>query len=269
MNKSILAAALLMLTPLPAFSQDVPRSTGGGQEAQRSGSGQSGATGEVNKGSSAQTKESGREDFLDQLAKAGLRDRVAMAVEVVGRACAADIDELCGDVEPGKGRIARCLKENEEELSRKCRVALYVVSRRVANTVRNIANACLSDVQEQCGSSDNVAQCVMQKKESFSPACHTVVAALRKTGQAAMTALKGMPVFSSDDKNLGQVVEVIKGPDGKVQSVQIQVGRFLGIGDKVVVIDANKLQQLADRIKLRLDSDEVRALPQAKKSPQQ
>ncbi len=114
-----------------------------------------------------------------------------------------------------------------------------------------------------------MAQCVAQNKESFSPECKVVVAALKKGAQTAMTALKGMPVFSADDKNLGQVVEVVKGPDGKVQAVQIQVGRFLGIGDKVVVIDANKIQQLADRLKLRLDSDEVRALPQAKKTPQQ
>jgi hypothetical protein len=249
MNKAILVAALFMLAPLPAFAQEAPRS----------------ASGEA-KEIATPSKEGEREDFLNRLSKTALRERLARAVEVVGRACSADIEELCGDVPPGGGRIARCLKENEDDLSTRCRVALYVVSRRIANNVRNITSACWSDVQSQCGEAENIRQCVIQKKESFSPACQTVVAALRETAQAAMAALKGMPVYSADDRNLGQVVEVTRGPDGKVQSVQIQIGRFLGIGDKVVTIDANQLQRLADRIKLRLDSDQVRALPQARRT---
>jgi len=67
------------------------------------------------------------------------------------------------------------------------------------------------------------------------------------------------------------VVEAQRSPDGKLQSVQIQVGRFLGIGDKVVTIDGDKLQQLADRIRLSLNGDQVRNLPEARQNqgPQQ
>ena len=75
-----------------------------------------------------------------------------------------------------------------------------------------------------------------------------------------------MPVFSSDGKNLGQVVQVERGPDGKIQSVQIQVGHLLGIGEKTIAIDGSKLEQLQDRIRLMMSSDQVHALPESKSS---
>jgi hypothetical protein len=74
-----------------------------------------------------------------------------------------------------------------------------------------------------------------------------------------------MPVYSSDDKELGRVIEVQRGQDGSVQSIQIQIGRMLGLGDRVVTVGADKIQQLRDRIKLQLDADQVRSLPEAKK----
>ena len=74
----------------------------------------------------------------------------------------------------------------------------------------------------------------------------------------------GMPVYSSDNKNLGQVVEVIKGSDNKVQSIQVDIGRVLGIGTKVITITSDKLERLPG-IKILLSEAEVRSLPEAKK----
>ncbi len=79
-----------------------------------------------------------------------------------------------------------------------------------------------------------------------------------------MGQLKGMPAFSSDGKNLGQIVQVERGPGGKIQSVQIQVGRLLGLGEKTVTIDGSKIEQLADRIRVMLNSDQIRSLPDTK-----
>jgi sporulation protein YlmC with PRC-barrel domain len=90
-----------------------------------------------------------------------------------------------------------------------------------------------------------------------------MVAVLRHAGQE-LSNIKGVTVYSSDDKDVGRVVEAVRGPDGKLQSVRIQVGRFLGLGDKVVSINADALQEIGDRIKLRLASDQVRTLPEAK-----
>ena len=53
------------------------------------------------------------------------------------------------------------------------------------------------------------------------------------------------PVYSSDNKNIGQVVEIVRGPDDKVQwESQVDIGRVLGLGTKVVTITAEKLERL-------------------------
>ena len=61
-----------------------------------------------------------------------------------------------------------------------------------------------------------------------------------------------------------KVVEVVKGPDDKVQSIQIDIGRVLGIGTKVITVNVDRIQQLPG-IKLLLSETEVRSLPDAKK----
>jgi hypothetical protein len=83
-------------------------------------------------------------------------------------------------------------------------------------------------------------------------------------GAGARDLAGGAGLYSADDKNVGQVVEVTRGPDGKVESIQVAVGRWLGIGDRVVTINADDFDQLADRIRLRLAGEEVRAMPEAK-----
>jgi hypothetical protein len=73
-----------------------------------------------------------------------------------------------------------------------------------------------------------------------------------------------MPVYSPDGKVLGQIAEVSKGTDGKVQSIQVDIGRVLGLGTKVVAIGADKIEPLAG-IKVRMSEAELRALPEANK----
>lgn len=38
--------------------------------------------------------------------------------------CADDVAKFCKDVKPGGGRLAKCLKENEKQLSPECREKL-------------------------------------------------------------------------------------------------------------------------------------------------
>jgi hypothetical protein len=56
----------------------------------------------------------------------------------------------------------------------------------------------------------------------------------------------------------------MRGPDGQLQSVQVDIGRMLGLGSKVVTIPAEKLEQLP-RIRAQLSDSEVRTLPEASK----
>ena len=200
-------------------------------------------------------------------AQSNLRDRVAAAVETVERTCAADISKFCGNVTRGEGRVLLCMQAHDDQLGLKCQFGLYRASRhlnRALNRVERIADACWNDLESKCADANTIGQCIVSKGASFSQACQNVVAGIRQALQG-LASLQGLPAYSADGKNLGNVVEVVRGPDGKVQAVHIEVGRFLGIGDRVVTIEGNAFEQLADRIKLRLSGDAVHSLPEAKK----
>jgi Golgi apparatus protein 1 len=199
-------------------------------------------------------------------AQSNLRDRVAAAIEAVEGACAADVANFCGSVTRGEGRVLLCMQAHEDQLSRRCQFALYRASRgleRAINRVERIADACMQDIEAQCGNAERIGQCLVQKSGSLSQSCQVVLAGIRQAVQGLAT-LRGLPVFSADDKNLGEVAEVTRGPDGKIESIQVAVGRWLGLGDRVVTITAEDFERLGDRIRLRLAGEEVRAMPEAK-----
>jgi len=257
MNKAVFFAAALLLAPLPAMSEEAP-----GQENR----GAAPSAMENRSGAGEYSERAG--DLLERLAQSGLKDRIATAIERVEDACGDEIEEYCGDVTPGEGRIAACVHAHADMLSRRCRFALFRTARNIRNTVENIADECWNGIKAQCGSAQNIGECAVQKSASLSPTCQTVVAALHQVGQK-LGQLRDMPVYSADNKDLGRVVEAVRGPDGKLQAVQIQIGRFLGLGDKVVTIPADQIHEMADRIMLRLNGDQVRNLPETKKQGMQ
>jgi hypothetical protein len=202
-------------------------------------------------------------------AQSAVRGRVAAAIESVRGACAADIDKFCGNVTPGEGRVLLCMQAHDDKLGFRCQFALYRASRHLGhalNRVGRIADACWRDIEAHCADAEKIglAQCVMDQGRSLSRSCQKAVAGIRQALHG-LASLRGMPAYSADGKDLGKVVDVVRGPDGKVQAINIEVGRFLGIGHRVVTIDRQAFQELADRIRLRIDADAVRSLPEAEK----
>ena len=295
MNKAIFFTATLLLTPLPAMSQQAQQSPDQPQKSQdQSQNRQPNAM-------SRDSERSGGEDMLDRLARSDLRDRLSAAVQRIEGACSEDIERFCSDVTPGGGRIASCVDAYSDQLSRSCQSALSRAVNRVQRAVQNMTGSCLSAVQQQCGNAGNVKQCLEQKNSSLPQSCQTIIAAVKEGRQAlaermqeqgeeaqaqagpeqgepqqaqqaaqaqggeqGLGHLRGMPVFSSDGRNLGQIIKVERGPDGKIQSVQIEAGRMLGLGEKTVTIPGNKIEQLADRIRVTMSSEQIRNLPETK-----
>jgi hypothetical protein len=199
-------------------------------------------------------------------AQSNIRERVAAAVETVEGACASDIQNFCGKVTRGEGRLLTCMQAFDDQLSRRCQWALYRVSRNlegVMNRVERLAEACWNDIEANCKDAERIGQCIMEKRGSLSPACGKVAASLKSAVQG-LAGLRGLQVVGSDNSGVGEVVDIKRGPDGAIQAIEIEMDRMLGIGGKVVTVTADKFEQIGDRIKLLLGRDEVKSLPEAK-----
>ena len=52
----------------------------------------------------------------------------------------------------------------------------------------------------------------------------------------------GLAVYNSANERIGDINDLILGPDGKISKVVIGVGGFLGMGEKLVALDFGDLQ---------------------------
>jgi hypothetical protein len=54
--------------------------------------------------------------------------------------------------------------------------------------------------------------------------------------------LVGLPVYNAANEKIGDINDLILGPDGKISKAVIGVGGFLGLGEKLVAMDFGDLQ---------------------------
>jgi hypothetical protein len=74
--------------------------------------------------------------------------------------------------------------------------------------------------------------------------------------------LEGTLVYGADDESVGEIDSLIIGPDATVEGVVINVGGFLGLGEKPVAVTFDELQILrqegGDDLRIYIDSTEER-----------
>jgi hypothetical protein len=76
-----------------------------------------------------------REDKLSGRCEYALYDAAAQLEHALGTVtyvtneCSADLEKYCSAIKPGEGRLAACLKKNEETLSERCQQAIKDVKR--------------------------------------------------------------------------------------------------------------------------------------------
>ena len=80
------------------------------------------------------------------------------------------------------------------------------------------------------------------------------------TSQEALTWV-GKPVYSSDDKNLGKVVLLVRGADNAVSELDADIGGFLGLGATHVKIMPAQFKLQGDRVNLTLTAEQAKNLP--------
>jgi hypothetical protein len=118
---------------------------------------------------------------------------IAMGVpaQAQPKACQADIEKLCAEVEKGQGRIMRCLKEHSGDLSADCKTILdrrgkQAGERQAARQQRRLAarRVCDADMQKYCkdamGNRDEMAECLRTHQKDFSAECSEKVGQMLK-----------------------------------------------------------------------------------------
>ena len=243
MIKAALIAAALVLVPLTASSQESPAAK---------------APGSTDTGKATTSTEA-----PDKRSQSPLSTIVPEAIDKVMDACDDDIEEFCEGVTSGGGRIAMCMLAHEDQLSNGCRSALSHAPRQLRRNIDEVAQGCMNEIRGLCDETGKIRVCVEEKKESLTASCKLIVGTLSRK-MSMLTAQSGMPVFSSDNKRLGQIIAIVRGPDGSIQSIQIDIGRSLGLGTKLVTITADKMKA-SPGLNLQLSESEVRALPETKR----
>jgi hypothetical protein len=86
-----------------------------------------------------------------------------------GGPCAEDLAKFCKDVQPGGGRIAKCLKEHEKELSATCTQHIAEVQSRW----KEANQACHDDVLKFCKDvkpgQGRIVKCLKEHQNELSP----------------------------------------------------------------------------------------------------
>ena len=85
--------------------------------------------------------------------------------------CAGDLAKFCGNIKPGEGRRAACLKQNEAQLSPACKVHLV----QVGEAVKEAHEACEDDIMMYCAGVQSgggrIMQCLKANKSHLSHKC--------------------------------------------------------------------------------------------------
>ncbi|MEZ5853964.1 MAG: PRC-barrel domain-containing protein [Hyphomicrobiaceae bacterium] len=72
-------------------------------------------------------------------------------------------------------------------------------------------------------------------------------------------------VYSSDNKNLGEVAAFARDSSGKVTEMHADIGGFLGIGETRVRIKPDQFSLVGDKVVLNMTADQAKSLPRLPK----
>lgn len=91
-----------------------------------------------------------------------------------------------------------------------------------------------------------------------------------KAGGPAMISILGKKVFGRDGEDMGRVVDVLAGRDGRPRAAVIDFGGFLGVGNRKVAVDWQTLQiqpaNVEKPVILSLSREQINAAPEFKES---
>jgi sporulation protein YlmC with PRC-barrel domain len=73
--------------------------------------------------------------------------------------------------------------------------------------------------------------------------------------------LEDMDIVNAQGDEVGDVEEVLADSEGKIVAITAEVGGFLGMGDKEVVIPVDQLQMQDEKLMTTMTEDQLKSLP--------
>ena len=74
-------------------------------------------------------------------------------------------------------------------------------------------------------------------------------------------SLMGKDVYGANGKKLGEIDNLLVGPDNRVHAAVIEFGGFLGMGEHKVAVPWDKLNVTKDRVTANMNEDQIKAAP--------
>ena len=85
--------------------------------------------------------------------------------------CAEDAKKFCGNERPGGGRIAKCMKSHESELTPSCQSAIKAAEQRI----QEVREECKGDAEKFCKGirpgQGRILACLKSHQSELAPAC--------------------------------------------------------------------------------------------------
>lgn len=73
--------------------------------------------------------------------------------------------------------------------------------------------------------------------------------------------IDGMDIYDSTGEKVGEVDDVLVGQDGTSMAASLDIGGFLGIGEKDVVLPLDSLTKGEDGLRTTMTKEELESLP--------
>jgi len=125
---------------------------------------------------------------------------VLAAPDALAWPCQEDIRKFCKDVVPGSGRLDRCLREHQDEISLECREVRLGIKEKVTGFI----DECAGDMKKFCGNvpggDARIARCLKEHEAKLSPECRA-----RAKGLKELMG-RGNPCYGDQEEFCGDVV---------------------------------------------------------------